>query len=396
MTIAPHKKAKALKPSSRRPAKELCSECGLCDTYYIHYVKEACAFINQQIDTLEQQTHKRSRDLENPDELYFGVHQQMIAARKTQPIEGAQWTGIVSTIAIEMLNRGIVEGVVCVQNTKEDRFQPMPIVARTPEEILAARVNKPTLSPNLSILEQIENSGMKRLLAIGVGCQIQALRAVEKQLGLEKLYVLGTPCVDNVTRDGLQKFLETTSKSPQTVVHYEFMQDFRVHFKHEDGSIETVPFFGLKTNQLKDVFAPSCMSCFDYVNSLADLVVGYMGAPFGWQWIVVRNDTGKQMLELVLDQLEQQPVITRGNRKEAVQQSIPAYDKGVTLPMWAAKLMGIVIEKIGPKGLEYARFSIDSHFTRNFLYVKRNYPEKLEQHVPEFAKRIVGQYKLPE
>ncbi|RCJ36772.1 hypothetical protein A6769_14815 [Nostoc punctiforme NIES-2108] len=395
-SVSPHKKARALKPTSRRPAKELCSECGLCDTYYIHYVKEACAFINQQIGELEEETHTRSRHLENPDELYFGVHQDMIAARKQQPIEGAQWTGIVSSIAIEMLNRGLVEGVVCVQNTKEDRFQPMPVIARTPEEILAARVNKPTLSPNLSILEQVEKSGMKRLLVIGVGCQIQALRAVEKQLGLEKLYVLGTPCVDNVNRAGLQKFLETTSRSPDTVVHYEFMQDFRVHFKHEDGSSETVPFFGLKTNKLKDVFAPSCMSCFDYVNSLADLVVGYMGAPFGWQWIVVRNDTGKEMLDLVKDQLDTQPVTSKGNRKEAVQQSIPAYDKGVTLPMWAAKLMGVVIEKIGPKGLEYARFSIDSHFTRNYLYVKRNHPEKLEAHVPEFAKRIVGQYKLPE
>ncbi|MBN3922928.1 Coenzyme F420 hydrogenase/dehydrogenase, beta subunit C-terminal domain [Nostoc sp. NMS4] len=395
-SVSPHKKARALKPTSRRPAKELCSECGLCDTYYIHYVKDACAFINQQIGELEQETHTRSRHLENPDELYFGVHQDMIAARKQQPIEGAQWTGIVSSIAIEMLNCGLVEGVVCVQNTKEDRFQPMPVIARTPEEILAARVNKPTLSPNLSILEQVEKSGMKRLLVIGVGCQIQALRAVEKQLGLEKLYVLGTPCVDNVNRAGLQKFLETTSRSPDTVVHYEFMQDFRVHFKHEDGSSETVPFFGLKTNKLKDVFAPSCMSCFDYVNSLADLVVGYMGAPFGWQWIVVRNDTGKEMLDLVKDQLDTQPVTSKGNRKEAVQQSIPAYDKGVTLPMWAAKLMGVVIEKIGPKGLEYARFSIDSHFTRNYLYVKRNHPEKLEAHVPEFAKRIVGQYKLPE
>ncbi len=395
-SVSPHKKAKALKPTSRRPAKELCSECGLCDTYYIHYVKEACAFINQQIEGLEEQTHKRSRDLDNETELYFGVHQDMIAAQKQQPIEGAQWTGIVSSIAIEMLNRGLVEGVICVQNTKEDRFQPMPIIARTPEEILAARVNKPTLSPNLSVLEQIEKSGMKKLLVIGVGCQIQALRAVEKQLGLEKLYVLGTPCVDNVTRAGLQKFLETTSRSPETVVHYEFMQDFRIHFKHEDGSIEKVPFFGLKTNELKDVFAPSCMTCFDYVNSLADLVVGYMGAPFGWQWIVVRNDTGKEMLDLVQDQLNTQPVTSQGNRKEAVQQSIPAYDKGVTLPMWAAKLMGVVIEKIGPKGLEYARFSIDSHFTRNYLYVRRNYPEKLQAHVPEFAKRIVGNYKLPQ
>jgi coenzyme F420 hydrogenase subunit beta len=102
------------------------------------------------------------------------------------------------------------------------------------------------------------------------------------------------------------------------------------------------------------------------------------------------------MLELVKDQLETQPVMSKGDRIAAVQQSIPAYDKGVTLPMWAAKLMGVVIEKIGPKGLEYARFSIDSHFTRNYLYVKRNHPEKLEEHVPEYAKRIVGQYKLPE
>jgi len=394
MTLS-HQKARALKPGSRRPAKELCSECGLCDTYYVHYVKEACAFINQQIPELETQTHGRSRNLESQDEWYFGVNQEMIAAQKKQPIPGAQWTGIVSAIAIEMLAQGKVEGVVCVQNTKEDRFQPQPVIATTPEEILAARVNKPTLSPNLSVLEQIEKSGMKRLLVIGVGCQIQALRAVQDKLGLEKLYVLGTPCVDNVNRAGLQKFLETTSRSPSTVVHYEFMQDFQVHFKHEDGSIEKVPFFGLNTKELKDVFAPSCMSCFDYVNGLADLVVGYMGAPFGWQWIVVRNDTGKEMLDLVKDQLNTQEVTSKGDRHKAVQQSIPAYDQGVTLPMWAAKLMGVVIDKIGPKGLEYARFSIDSHFTRNYIYFKRNHPEKLEQHVPEYAKRIVSQYKLP-
>jgi 3,8-divinyl protochlorophyllide a 8-vinyl-reductase (ferredoxin) len=405
MTAVPrHHKAKAQKPNSKRPAKELCSECGLCDTSYIHYVKDACAFLHQQIPALETQVHGRSRDLEREDDLYFGVHQEMMSARKIEPIPGAQWTGIVSTIAIEMLEQGLVEGVVCVQNTPEDRFQPMPIIARSRADILAAKVNKPTLSPNLSILDLIAESGLKKLLVIGVGCQIQALRAVEKELGLEQLYVLGTPCTDNVTRAGLQKFLDTTSRSPETVVYYEFMQDFNVHFKHEDGSTELVPFFGLNTKELKDVFAPSCLSCFDYVNSLADLVVGYMGAPFGWQWIVVRNDRGRGMLELVNNAhdssstpvIETQAVMSKGDRKPAVQQSIPAYDKAVTLPMWVAKIMGVVIDKIGPKGLEYARFSIDSHFTRNYLFTKRNYPHKLEQHVPEYAKKIVAQYKLPE
>lgn len=392
---APHHKAKGLKPGSRRPAKDLCSECGLCDTAYVHYVKDACAFLNQQFTPLETKTHGRARELEDRRELYFGVHQTMVAARKTDPIPGAQWTGIVSTIACEMLKQGLVEGVVCVQSSPNDRFTPQPIVARTPEEVLAARVNKPTLSPNLSVLDEIERSGLKRVLAIGVGCQIQALRAVQDQMGLEKLYVLGTPCVDNVDRAGLQKFLDTTSRSPDTVVHYEFMQDFNVHFNHEDGSTEKVPFFGLNTKELKDIFAPSCLSCFDYVNGLADLVVGYMGAEFGWQWLVVRNQTGREMLDLVRDQLDLKPVRSSGNRHAAVQQSIPAYENGVTLPLWAAKLMGVVIERFGPKGLEYARFSIDSHFTRNFLYLRRNFPQRLADHVPEFARRIISQYDLP-
>jgi 3,8-divinyl protochlorophyllide a 8-vinyl-reductase (ferredoxin) len=396
MTVTPpHHKAKASHNVKHRPAKALCSECGLCDTYYIHYVKEACAFITQHISEMEVETHGRSRDLDNENDLYFGVHQSMIAAQKTEPIEGAQWTGIVSSIAIAMLESGLVEGVVCVQSSESDRFTPKPVIARTAAEILAARVNKPTLSPNLSVLEQVAASGMKRLLVIGVGCQIQALRTVEKQLGLEKLYVLGTPCVDNVNRAGLQKFLETTSRSPSTVVHYEFMQDFNVHFKHEDGSTELVPFFGLNTKELKDVFAPSCMTCFDYVNSLADLVVGYMGAPFGWQWIVVRNETGQEMLDLVNDQLRVQAVMSNGDRQAAVQQGIAAYDNATTLPMWMAWLIGFVVNKIGPKGLEYGRFSIDSHFIRNYLYVKRNYPQKLDAHVPDYAKRIVSRYKLP-
>lgn len=54
--------------------------------------------------------------------------------------------------------------------------------------------------------------------------QVQALRSVEKYLQLEKLYVLGTNCVDNGPREGLEKFLQAASSSPDTVLHYEFMQ----------------------------------------------------------------------------------------------------------------------------------------------------------------------------
>ena len=395
VSIAPHERAKPLAKGSTYPAKDLCSQCGLCDSRWVAYVRQACAFLNQQFEAMEERVHGRSRDLDNEDELYFGVSQRMLSARLRQPIEGAQWTGIVSRLGVRALETGLVDAVLCVGQSPDDRFTPVPVLARTPEEVLAARVNKPTLSPNLEVLEQLPASGIRRLLAIGVGCQIQALRAVEATLPLEKLYVLGLPCVDNVSRDGLQTFLESASRSPATVVHYEFMQDFRIHFRHSDGSTETVPFFGLDTPKLKDVFAPSCLSCFDYTNAGADLVVGYMGATFGRQWLTVRNPKGQELLDLVEAELDVGPVTSRGQRQAAVQQGIDAYDKAVKLPMWLAEVVGCIVNRVGPQGLEYGRFSIDSHFTRNALWVRRNHPEKAEAHIPAFAKKIISRYRLP-
>lgn len=34
--------------------------------------------------------------------------------------------------------------------------------------------------------------------------------------------------MDNGTRDGLDKFLKAASTDPETVLHYEFMQDYKV------------------------------------------------------------------------------------------------------------------------------------------------------------------------
>ena len=54
---------------------------------------------------------------------------------------------------------------------------------------------------------------------------------------------------------------------------------FQVHLKHMDSSFEKVPYFCLPANDLNDVIAPSCYSCFDYTNGVADMVVrGYVSS----------------------------------------------------------------------------------------------------------------------
>eukprot|EP00775_Hariotina_reticulata_P002974 gene2974-3258_t len=399
------------KPGSNYPAQQFCSHCGLCDTYYIAHVKQACAFLGDgmsKIEVMEPQVHGRGRNMKDEDELRFGVVDEVLYGTKAPPVPGAQWTGIVTSIALKMLESGAVDAVVCVQNDPDDRFGPRPVVARTPEDILMARGVKPTLSPNLDVLATVEALAgtVRKLLFIGVGCQVQALRAVEPYLNLDKLYVMGTNCVDNGPREGLEKFLNAASSTPETVLHYEFMQDYKVHIKHTDGRYETIPYFCLPANDLNDVIAPSCYSCFDYPNALADLVVGYMGVPYQGgpmskhpQYITIRNSRGRELLDSLGPDLIKTPAVDKGDRRPLVMQTVISDDQAKLgkfqdpAPRWLGNFLAWLLNLVGPKGLEFAKYSIDYHYIRNWLYVNRHMgATRASQHTPSFAKAIVSEY----
>lgn len=231
---------------------------------------------------------------------------------------------------------------------------------------------------------------------------------MEHHLNLDKLYVLGTNCVDNGTREGLDKFLKAASDEPETVLHYEFMQDYKVHLKHLDGRIEEVPYFCLPANELVDVIAPSCYSCFDYTNALADLVVGYMGVPKypgvsmtqHPQYITVRNERGREMIGLVKNLLEITPTINSGDRRPFVMETVNADDnaklgKGPSqpLPKFIGNFIAFLLNLVGPKGLEFARYSLDYHTIRNYLYTNRTWgKDRADRHTPSYAKKIVESY----
>ena len=79
---------------------------------------------------------------------------------------------------------------------------------------------------------------------------------------------------------------------PETVVHYEFMQDFSLWLRHEDGHRERVNYIDFPMDKLQGIFPSACLSCFDYPNALSDITIGYMGAPLGWQWVLARTARG--------------------------------------------------------------------------------------------------------
>ena len=84
------------------------------------------------------------------------------------------------------------------------------------------------------------------------------------------------------------------------------MADFRVHARLKNEETVKPAYMTLPPSIGVPSIAPSCFSCFDYTNGLADVVVGYMGAPFDAKrdemttaplMVTVRNERGRRMLD---------------------------------------------------------------------------------------------------
>jgi coenzyme F420 hydrogenase subunit beta len=369
----------------------LCSDCGLCDTYLKPQMASACVFVRNRAEEIERRLFGRNRG--DGDELRFGVYQRMLGARMRQPVAGAQWSGMVTTLAARLLERGEVEAVITAAAMPGTRFAPRPLLARTPEEVLGSAGNKPCLSPNLGLLEQVREAGVASLAVIGTSCQVHMLRAAEAELGLAHLDVIGIPCSDNVTYPDLTAFLELVSRSPGTIVHYEFMQDYSLHMHHDDGSTERLNYIDFPMDKLEGIFPSACLSCFDYANGLADLTIGYMGARLGWQWVLVRTGRGAELLELLREDLEFTELTSAGDRARGVPRYIEMLARPPGKPPKPIRrLIAWLQRNRGPRGLEFARAIIEMKLLRNLHHVRSHFARFEPRIVPDYVYRALAPY----
>lgn len=379
--------------------RDLCSDCGLSRTQSPDRCGKACQFIHPRYDELELAAHGRARR-DDQDEGLFGVHQRMVRARLRQPKAGAQWSGIATGIAEQLLSTGMVEAVLTTASDPQDRWRPRPVLVRHASELAGCRGMKMGFSPVLALLDEVARLGLKRIALIGIPCQVHALRALETQLGLERLYLIGTPCSDNTTTENFHAFLARLTDRPEKVTYCEFQPDFNVELRFDDGSNRRIPFIQLPISDLPaDFFPLTCRACFDYTNALADLTVGYMGGT-GEQWLIVRNDRGEELLGLLSDELVTSELASSGSRTAPVRGFLSNLRRSVNdmpvrrAPRWLRPLIGWAMPRVGPKGLEFARARVEMKRLEGILQLSKHRPHRLRRMVPDFAWRTAARYGL--
>jgi coenzyme F420 hydrogenase subunit beta len=387
-------------PTLRDPApRGLCTDCGVSRMADPSACGKACQFIKPDYPTLEAQVHGRTGH-DTGDERFFGVNQVMYRAALTPAREGAQWTGLTTRLAEQLLESGTVDAVLTMVPDETDRWRPRPALITDPADMIHARGMRMGYAPLLALLEPARDVGHKRIAVIGIPCQIYALRAMEADLGFERIYVIGTPCSDNTTTENFHSFLARLTDVPETVTYLEFRADYHVELRFTDGSQRLIPFLKLPLSDLPaDFFPTTCRTCVDYTNRLADITVGYMAGE-GEQWLIVRNDRGQEILDGIKDEVTLAAPGSRGKRAGAVKgfvENTRLAAGGLPLrrmPNWLRGIMAWVMPRVGPRGLEFARARVEMKAAETVLHLRREEPAKIKNMVPDHVWNLAEPYGL--
>lgn len=378
----------------------MCTDCGLSRTAQPKRCGTACQFIQPDYPALEAAVHGRTRDPERADERFFGPYKRMVRARLRKPIEGAQWTGITTRLAERLLESGAVDAVLTMAPDPDDKWRPVPVLVTKPEGMAQCRGMRMGYAPLLGLLEPAAAQGHKRVAVIGIPCQVYALRAIEAQLGFERLYVIGTPCSDNTTTERFHEFLALLSDDPDSITYLEFRADYHVELRFADGSKREIPFLLLPISKLPGDFFPlTCRTCVDYTNVLADITVGYMGGE-GDQWLLVRNETGEELVSLLGDEVDLSEPGSAGKRVGPVTGFMKNTERAAGglplrgMPNWIRPLVGWLMPRIGPRGLEFARARVEMKAVETILHLRRQKPKNMKHMVPEHVWKLVEPYGL--
>ena len=379
----------------------LCTDCGVSRMGDGRACGQACQFIQPDYASAEHRVHGRVADPSLGDEAFFGVTLAMQRLRLDPPADGAQWSGITTALAADLLRRGKVDAVLAVRADPHDRWRPEPVIVTDPAALAQCRGMRMGYAPTLAALEPAAAAGHKRIAVIGIPCQVYALRAIEATLGFRRIYVIGTPCSDNTTTESFQAFLALLDPKPETVSYLEFRADYRVEMRFDDGRpAKFVPFLKLPISKLpSDFFPMTCKTCVDYTNRLADITVGYMGGD-GDQWVITRNHRGAEMLSGIADRLVERPLTDKGKRMGAVKGFLANTARAAgglplrAMPDWARPIVAFLQPRIGPRGLEFARARVEMKAIETILHLRRAHPARIKNMVPDHVWRVAARYGL--
>lgn len=256
---------------------DLCSNCGACMAF---------------------KTAKYCPQIGIPEELYQieplpkARSVYVTRARDDNIRSAAQDGGTVTALCKYLLEKGVVKYVLGCKFGKGN-VVAVPEIVTDPSRVLVLSKSKYTYVPVLSLLSRVRKEELDKVCVVGVPCQIRSLNMIERDLGIKfvKICIL---CSSNFKREFLLDILKKHGKKVEDVAKMEIKKKFRILFN--DGTVEEVPI-----KEAKKYSGKCCEQCPELVSHYADLAVGSMFLPEGWNFVLVLTDIGENIVRSAID-----------------------------------------------------------------------------------------------
>jgi len=264
-----------------------CVNCEVC--YY------TCPKTGFQAEEMDKAVFGRVRESEG-----IGVYRSVYTARTTlkdlQAI--AQDGGVATTLLICSLEKGMADAVVAAGLTKQP-WKPWPLVLTRKEELIKCAGTKYTPSPNLiGLSEAIDYHAKERVAFVGTPCQVQAVRKMQYgfkgclKLGSRVKVVVGLFCMESFRyADLMDRFLASKGVKPVDVKKFAITKGRFIAYSNQGEAVN------VKLDEVKQYAQKGCHVCRDFTAEHADISVGSVGSPDGWNTVIIRTETGEQLFK---------------------------------------------------------------------------------------------------
>lgn len=278
-----------------KPNEENCTECGLC--YYI------CP----QTDPL----------LEKLKEVYCiedgnGPIIDVLAAKTTDKAieEVGQDGGVVTALLAHLFDKHKIDAAIVSE--KDANWQTIPKMVFNKEELVKSSGTRYSISSQLLPLKDLYNIPLEilkekgifdieqlRVAFVGTPCQCRAI-AKMKLLNIKPAHVvkynISLFCFENFDYEDLYKLLEKETKVKRTDIQKTWIKK-NFFVRDKKGKEYEVPI-----KKLDPAVRNHCHHCDEYTGRFSDISVGAQGAPLGYSFIIIRTETGEQVIKTLLSE----------------------------------------------------------------------------------------------
>jgi coenzyme F420 hydrogenase subunit beta len=278
--------------------EDKCIRCGLC--YFV------CPRSYLPVTVLNMTLDKAS-EIKNYSQV--GHYLEAYSARTKLPeiANTCQDGGITSTCLHYLFDSKKIDKALGAKMSKTP-WRPEPIVLQKKEDVLSTTGTKYVNNPNLKFLKDL-NKNPSNLAVVGVPCMMQALlKSSIYNIGIPSLnqikYRIGIFCMESYSYESFLKICETLKIDVKDVKKTNINKG-KFFVYSNSGEELTVPI-----KEIGHLARADCEVCFDLTSESADISIGSIGSPSGWNTVLIRTEIGKELYHNLIetDLIESKPL----------------------------------------------------------------------------------------